>query len=390
MEAIIESNTPVTAPFKVDTSRGQRDGRVSSQWFSRPDDQRFLSLSDLADHVEARSFHAKTDVMDLDDIMVQVNDDNISLLMGDDEVTPNHWSFGQLCGLAGAPAGYLRQLPAKIAGINLQYGLVDTRDVGIKAYYKQGGELMAATGPNYGRVLDIDIVRAVQQVAGNGNGDTRWKVPGVLDWSNGTYNPFVDPSRDTTTLYASDRDVFIFLVDDTHPIEIGKLSDGNPDLVFRGFYVWNSEVGSKSMGISTFLLRGVCQNRNLWGQQDVQSMMIRHTKNAPERFASEVGPALLEYSNASDTYVINGINAAKEKVVAKSDDDRMEFLGKRGFTKRQAENIINTVVNEEGRKPESVWDFVQGITARARKIPHTDERVSMEKMAGDLLVKASK
>ena len=84
------------------------------------------------------------------------------------------------------------------------------------------------------------------------------------------------------------------------------------------------------------------------------------------------------------------IVTAKEKVVAKSDDDRMEFLGKRGFTKRQAENIINTVVNEEGRKPESVWDFVQGITARARKIPHTDERVSMEKMAGDLLVKASK
>lgn len=390
MLATIDSTAPVTAPFKVDTSRGQRDGRVSSQWFSRPADQRFLSLSDLADHVEARSFHAKTSLLDLDDLMVTVNDDNIALMLEDKEVTPNHWSFGQLCSLAGAPAGYLRQLPAKIAGINLQYGLVDTRDVGIKAYYQEGGELMAATGQNYGRVLDIDIVKAVQQVAGNGNGDTRWKVPGVLNWGDGTYNPFVDPTKDTTTLYASDRDVFIFLVDDTHPIEIGKLSNGEPDLIFRGFYVWNSEVGSKSMGISTFLLRGVCQNRNLWGQQDVQSMMIRHTKNAPERFASEVGPALLEYSNASDTYVINGINAAKQAIVAKKDEDRLEFLGKRGFTQRQAQNIIDTVVQEEGKKPESVWDFVQGITARARKIAHTDERVSMEKMAGDMLVKASR
>ena len=116
----------------------------------------------------------------------------------------------------------------------------------------------------------------------------------------------------------------------------------------------------------------------------------RHTKNAPERFASEVGPALLEYSNASDTYVINGINAAKQAIVAKKDEDRLEFLGKRGFTQRQAQNIIDTVVQEEGKKPESVWDFVQGITARARKIAHTDERVSMEKMAGDMLVKASR
>jgi hypothetical protein len=27
-----------------------------------------------------------------------------------------------------------------------------------------------------------------------------------------THNPFVDVTKDTTTLYASDRDVFLFLV----------------------------------------------------------------------------------------------------------------------------------------------------------------------------------
>jgi hypothetical protein len=60
------------------------------------------------------------------------------------------------------------------------------------------------------------------QIAGNGTGDTRWKVPGVLDWSSMTHNPFVDVTKDTTTLYASDRDVFLFLVDDTNPIEAGR------------------------------------------------------------------------------------------------------------------------------------------------------------------------
>ncbi len=50
-----------------------------------------------------------------------------------------------------------------------------------------------------------------------------------MDWSTMMHNPFVDVTKDTTTLYASDRDVFLFLVDDTNPIEAGRMSDGLPD-----------------------------------------------------------------------------------------------------------------------------------------------------------------
>ena len=32
--------------WKVDVSRGERNGRVSSEWFNRPDDERYLSLDD--------------------------------------------------------------------------------------------------------------------------------------------------------------------------------------------------------------------------------------------------------------------------------------------------------------------------------------------------------
>jgi hypothetical protein len=42
----------------------------------------------------------------------------------DAPISPTHWSFGQMCSLIGAPAGYLRQLPAPLAGINLQHGLL--------------------------------------------------------------------------------------------------------------------------------------------------------------------------------------------------------------------------------------------------------------------------
>lgn len=382
----------VSTAFKIDASKGQRDMAVSSQWWNRPADQRFLSLNDLAKHVNARSELACQSVVDVSNIRVHAERDDpesLSLEFGDTRVTPTHWSFGQLAGLSGAPTGYLRKLPAPLAGVNLQYGLSNLRSENAKLYYTDS-ELIAATGPEYGRVFDSEVVSAVQRIAGNGTGDTNWKVPGAIDWSNGTYNPFVNISTDTTTLYASDRDVFMFLVDDTHPIEIGKLQNGDPDLVFRGFYVWNSEVGSKTLGVSTFLLRGVCQNRCLWGVQDKQSMTIRHSKNAPYRFAAEVGPALNEYSNSSTYGVLDGINKAKSIRVAKTEDDQLKFLSDRGFSARDSRRIIDSVLGEEHKAPESVWDFVQGITAVARSIKHTDDRVAMERKAGDMMAKAAR
>lgn len=151
--------------WKVDVGQGERNGRVASEWFNRPDDERYLSLDDLWANVKSRSERSRSRV-------------------------------------------------------------VQTADIRVEAAR-----------------------------------DTRWKVPGVLDWSTGVYNPDVEISRDTTTLYASDRDVFLFLVDDRNPIEAGKLADGSPDLYFRGFYCWNSEVGAKTLGMASFYLRAVAVSR---------------------------------------------------------------------------------------------------------------------------------
>jgi hypothetical protein len=245
--------------------------------------------------------------------------------------------------------------------------------------------LRAVTGPDYGRIFDHELVAAVQRIAGNGTGDTRWKVPGVLDWSTGIYNPQVDITQDTTTLYASDRDVFLFLVDDLNPIEAGRLADGSPDLYFRGFYCWNSEVGAKTLGIASFYLRAVCQNRNLWGVEDFEEITIRHSKYAASRFAHEAAPALTRFANSSPMSFVNGIGAAREQIVARTDEDRGEFLRKRGFSKAETTKIIETVLAEEGHPPRSVFDFVQGITAVARNKPHQDARLDFEARAKKLL-----
>lgn len=396
MKNLVQYSRPVSTGFKVDISRGERIGRVSSEWFSRPDDERYLSLNDLHDAVKSRADHAHARTVESSGIRVEASRNNaerLSLIMPGDQqaMAPTHWSYGQLCSLVGAPASYMRQLPAPLAAINLQHGLLNHRAELVKTLEMANGrvELRAVTSPAYGRIWDHELVAAVMRIAGNGRGDTIWKVPGVLDWGTMTHNPFLDITKDTTTLYASDRDVFLFLVDDTHPIEAGRLASGEPDLYFRGFYCWNSEVGSKSLGIASFYLRAVCANRNLWGTENFEEISIRHSKFAAQRFAHEAAPALTNFANSSPAAFVAGIKAARERIVARTDDDRGAFLRRRGFSKGETGKIIESVLREEGRPPESIFDFVQGITALARDKAHQDTRLDLEGKAKKLLEQAA-
>jgi hypothetical protein len=162
-----------------------------------------------------------------------------------------------------------------------------------------------------------------------------------------------------------------------------------PTCISAGFYCWNSEVGARTLGIASFYLRAVCQNRNLWGVEDFEEITIRHSKFATSRFAHEAAPALARFANSSPLPFVNGIKSARERIVARTDDERTDFLRKRGFSKLETAKIIETVLDEEGRKPESIFDFVQGIAAVARDKPHQDARLDLETRAKKLLDRAA-
>lgn len=113
--ATVLTQSPASRPagpgFKVDISRGQRIGRVSSEWFSRPDDERYLSLTELYDAVKARAERATTETVETREVRVEAdrgNAERLALVMPgrDAPVAPTHWSFGQLCSLVGAPSSY--------------------------------------------------------------------------------------------------------------------------------------------------------------------------------------------------------------------------------------------------------------------------------------------
>lgn len=141
--------------YKVDVNRGERIGRVSSEWFSRPADERYLSLSDLFAAVRGRADRSRTRTAESAAIRVEANRDDAErltlLLPGEDvPLAPTHWSFGQLASIVGAPATYLRQLPAPLAGINLQYGLTSHRAELIKTLEVENGRVeLRAVAPDW-------------------------------------------------------------------------------------------------------------------------------------------------------------------------------------------------------------------------------------------------
>jgi hypothetical protein len=77
-------------------------------------------------------------------IRVEANRDDpgtLALVLPEAEapVAHTHWSFGQLVSLVAAPATHLRQLPAPLAGIDLQYGLTNHRAEQVKTIEVENG-----------------------------------------------------------------------------------------------------------------------------------------------------------------------------------------------------------------------------------------------------------
>ena len=113
--SVLDARRDTSGGYKVDVSRGERIGRVSSEWFSRPADERYLSLSELARAVRDRADRSRTRVVESALIHVEANrsdPERLALILPgtDTPIAPTHWSFGQLASLVGAPAAYLRQL----------------------------------------------------------------------------------------------------------------------------------------------------------------------------------------------------------------------------------------------------------------------------------------
>ena len=341
------------------------------QWAIRPKDERFGSLEDLYNFTLSKKQNSTQRVQTLETISLETNENRDLIVNGNSpKSTISNWAFGQLGCLAGAPASYLRTIPPELAIACLQYGLKHSGRKTKILYREDPGNsnrfASAFTGPKYGRIWDADILENLIPSIEN----SAWHVPPAR----------ANNESQNSGLYASDHDMFVFFVNDEKPVEIGNAKLG------RGFFCWNSETGSSTFGLTTFLYNYICGNHIVWGAEQVEELKIIHRANAPSHFYSQALPALNKYvgDKSIDNNVLTTVDKALCHKIGNTLDNALDWFKPKPFTKQEVINAWDTGI-KEGEDVTNVWGMVQGLTAYARNLPFCDKKVNLERRAGGLL-----
>jgi hypothetical protein len=257
---------------------------ANREWERRPADERFASLQDMhAAAIKFRDNAAKSSVP-VRSLLVKPEADGLIVngATGKQALVSN-WSFGQFAQKAKAPAGYLRTLPAPLAAECINAGLraLDHDDEAMLLFDAQRPDalkLRGLTSVDYSRIWNSEVIERLMKIEADGSFQP---APAAFDGSRG--------------LYLGDRDMFAFMVDNDRRI-FEKDQNGG---LSRGFFLWNSEVGARSIGISTFLYEYVCGNHRVWGASDVKELRIAHIHTDTDSAFAKLAVELKRYAESS-------------------------------------------------------------------------------------------
>lgn len=351
---------------------------ASMQWATRPADQRFPSLADLQTVTRRYQTEAVEVERPYSELSIVPDGDGLTLHTPKGGAALGWWSMGQVSRSVGAPAGYLRQLPATLAAENLNVGLrrlVSAEpDKTASILLNRNGDLRvrAVTSDRYARIWNADVVERLVRLQGRGP----WQpAPAAFDGSRG--------------LYASDSDMFAFMVDNGRRIFERRLDGG----LSRGFFVSNSEVGAASFAITTFLYAFICGNHLVWEASQVKEVRLRHIGSADVRGLREIEATLIRYADASahddeariERAITYSLGMNKDEAL-----DKVFSLHIPALTRSRIEDAITQAetapeVLSVGASPYSVWGVAQGLTRVSQSEPATEDRVAIDRGAGRLM-----
>lgn len=386
-----------------------------NQWMTRPADERFWNLADMEKATGDWQKRAITSQpTPFSTLRTEVQDGELCLTGRTGKLAPfTNYGFGQVCTLSGAPAKFMRELPTTLASQVLNNRLKvrgendSAHDARILFHAREDQSLVVRSVNTdlYDRVWNVDLIRRLRPMVEVDG----WMVPpGRPAFKDPRARPATEadiiPGQDDfglsvrvgdmiapSGLYASDHDMFVFLV---NPERV--LKAGNRQLM-RGFFVRNSEVGDGSLRFDFFCMDNVCGNHIVWGASDVHSIKIRHVGTETlakglKKFAVE----LTKYSDARASEQEEQIAKAMRFELGKSKDEVLDAVFKYArshslpaITRKRIEAAYDTVASERGQlrygdNPRTVWAMVSGLTENSQG-EHADTRDIVDTQAGRLL-----
>lgn len=365
--------------------------RAHVEWRNRPADERFRSLDELHASVKARD-DASEDAQvqltiehhdhDREGPIASLNGTfTIHDFLQGRDVKLTGWAARQLAAKIGAPLEFLSGVRPDTASRVIADRIIRTVNTE-SLRVLDGGEAVvrAFHGDRYTRLWDSSVTRALQRHL-----PEHFRNP--VAYERGEFGAELVPSG----LYASDRDMFAFFING------GDMADLAPNAkLHQGFFVWNSEVGARSFGWTRFYFNMVCGNHIIWDASGIETIKARHVGRVAATFDSFV-EYLLRLNGPKHDEIAAAVKLARAtfamKVPGDRDDDDMEHaierFGDLGFTKHETREAVIAIRQEESGATGSTWDWLQGFTAAARRLPHIDARVDLEKRAAKALLPTS-
>jgi hypothetical protein len=376
--------------------------QASNQWSTRPADERFQTITALFEACKAYAATAREAKIPVASIRTEAVDTAVQLVgKAGNFAKLTHWAFGQLAARIGAPASYLRELPATLACQNLNHGLAryaNRADIANLLFHQNGSLLLRAfTSDEYARIWNWEVAERLLTLEAQGwtaaTPDKRFDGgdPSQCQVCNGTgKNPAAAPcgtckgtGRALPALYASDHDMFAFVRNNSAVIR----EAGNPDGLQRGVIVQNSEVGASALKLTRFLYREMCGNHIIWGASNVMEIKVRHVGNARYRW-SGYEAELRRYLNQSAGEDEARISAAKTCKIGDTKEqvlDRLFGMRNLALPRKTLEAGYDATRRDQDGSPDTVWGMVQGLTRHSQTVPFADNRTAIDAAAGRLM-----
>ena len=336
--------------------------RASHELFRRSPDECFATVADLWLHCR-REREFSQDCWHLPQTLApRTSGSQVTVTL--DEDVPyllNDWSLTQLCRLAGISKDTVNQLTPETASRALQETLPSaekpiqllTTDKSVRSLH----------GVAYTRLWNAELLAVISEFATD-------------------FQPSQAGANGGTGLYCGEQDLFAFLIDPTGWAEIGG------EAFAPGFFVWNSEVGRRSLGIQTFWFQAVCQNHIVWDAVEVVDFTRKHTANVHDGLSEirRIIEVLVDKRDQRREGFVRVLTRAMSETLGADAESATKELLKHGIPRNLARDAIE-IAHEQGRF--TIFSLVNALTRLTQKHKFAGDRTEADAKVATLLALAA-
>jgi len=284
---------------------------------------------------------------------------DMTLAVGDNpDCRLNDWSFTQLCRLARVSKDTINRLSHKTASVALS----ETLPRGEKPLQLLATDerIRSIHGVSYTRLWNIELLDVLQEFAAD------------------FQPPQTAFDGHSTGLYCGEQDLFCFLIDP------GGWAEINGEAFAPGLFLWNSEVGRRSVGIQTFWFQKVCANHLVWDAIEVVDFKRKHTANVRDGLSEIrriIESLIAKRDERRDTFA-TVIRRAMNERLGDNEENVLKVLGREAIPQNLAKDALQLAQQQGGF---TIFSIVDALTRLTQKIRYAGDRTEADVKVSRLL-----